>query len=184
MQKRNLPYSALGNWWHFLLAIGNIGRRTRTIPNPHLWWYYWKYDDMTSHVKKQNISNCYPLQNYIFLLWWKPIRNNSHVIQSRDIKGTTERAFSHKLIDNSTRQKQTYVSTSSTSKRKRQQSRNSLFEQKKEAEVTVTMCHACRAESSKVSLSAVWPFLDLLLCWCKKKSTTSSDARMLPPFFL
>lgn len=106
MQKRNLPYSTLGNWWHLLLAIRNIERRTCTIPNPHLWWYYWKYDDMTSHIKKQNISNCYPLQNYIFLLWWKMIRNNSHVIQSSDIKGTTERAFSQKLTDNSIRQKQ------------------------------------------------------------------------------
>lgn len=34
------------------------------------------------------------------------IRNNSHVIQTRDRKGTTEAAFSHKPIDKSTKQKQ------------------------------------------------------------------------------
>lgn len=89
------------------------------------------------------------------------------MIQSRNIKGNW-----NSLLTQAKRQ----ASTLSISKRKRQQSRSSLLEQRKEAKVT---------NSDSVSHTQGWvlqvqpefqPFLNLLLCWFKKKSTISPDA--------
>lgn len=103
------------------------------------------------------------------------------MIQSRDINGTTETAFLHKLRDNSTRQKKQTCKHFGHQEEENTQSRSSLLEQRKEAKLTVTVCHTCRAESSKFSpsFSPSW-----ICCFADAKRNPPSHLMLFVPFFL
>lgn len=164
-----------------LLQSGNTGRRTYVIPNPHFWWYDLQY---IPHIKKAKYNyNCHPLQNYVFPLWWKTIRNSSRTIQSRDTKETTETAFSAKLTDNSIRQKQTFKHFEHQQEKKDSSpGQASPSEQVRQTEVThsdgVSYMQGWALQFQPVCGSA------FLGCAADRKRNPQPHLRLFAPFFL